>query len=154
VLAIDIRGRDGGRLRDKWRAGPRAYLGVATAGFPNMFIITGPGNPSVISNTVVSIGQHVDWIGGHVEFMRGRGLKASEAEAGAEARWLEEVQEVADRTLFPKATNSWYMGANILGKPRVFMPYVGGVGPYRKICDAVAANDYSGFSFTPQAVVI
>ena len=149
ILAIDIRGRDGVRLRDKWRAGPRSYLGVATAGFPNMFIITGPGSPSVISNMVVSIEQHVDWIGDHVEFMRSRGLKGSEADVSAENRWGENVQEVANRTLFPKATNSWYMGANIPGKPRVFMPYVSGVGPYRKICDEVAANDYDGFSFTP-----
>ena len=149
ILAIDIRGRDGVRLRDKWRAGPRAYLGAASAGFPNMFIITGPGSPSVISNMVVSIEQHVEWIGDHLEYMRDRGLQTSEAELGAEDKWLEEVQEVADRTLFPKATNSWYLGANIPGKPRVFMPYVAGVGPYRKICDEVAANDYEGFAFTP-----
>jgi len=149
ILAIDIRGRDGVRLRDKWLAGPRAYLGAATAGFPNMFIITGPGSPSVISNMVVSIEQHVDWIGDHVEYMRARGLQTAEADLAAEDKWVEQVQEVADRTLFPKATNSWYLGANIPGKPRVFMPYVGGVGPYREICDEVAANDYEGFSFTP-----
>jgi len=97
---------------------------------------------------VVSIEQHVEWIGDHLEYMRDRGLQTSEAELGAEDKWLEEVQDVADRTLFPKATNSWYLGANIPGKPRVFMPYVAGVGPYRKICDEVAANDYEGFSFT------
>jgi cyclohexanone monooxygenase len=149
ILAIDIRGRDGLRLRDKWRAGPRAYLGVASAGFPNMFIITGPGSPSVISNMVVSIEQHVDWIGDHVEYMRGRGLKSSEADITAEDQWMVQVQEVADRSLFPRATNSWYLGANIPGKPRVFMPYVGGVGPYRQICSDVAAKGYEGFSFTP-----
>jgi cyclohexanone monooxygenase len=149
ILAIDIRGRGGLRLGDKWRAGPRAYLGVATAGFPNMFIITGPGSPSVISNMVVSIEQHVEWIAGQVEFMRGRGLKSSEADVSAEDRWLAQVKEVADRTLFPKATNSWYLGANIPGKPRVFMPYVSGVGPYRQICADIAARGYEGFSFTP-----
>ena len=149
ILAMDIRGRDGVRLRDKWHAGPRTYLGVATAGFPNMFIITGPGSPSVISNMVVSIEQHVDWIGDQVEFMRSRGLKGSEADVSAEDEWVGRVQEVADRTLFPKATNSWYMGANIPGKPRVFMPYVGGVGPYRQICADIAADGYEGFSFTP-----
>jgi cyclohexanone monooxygenase len=150
LLAIDIRGRDGVRLRDKWVAGPRTYLGVATAGFPNMFIITGPGSPSVISNMVMSIEQHVEWIGDHVEFMRSRGLKGSEADVGAEDRWVERVREVADRTLFPKATNSWYLGANIPGKPRVFMPYVGGVGPYRQICDDIVVKGYEGFSFTPE----
>jgi cyclohexanone monooxygenase len=149
LLAIDIRGRDGLRLRDKWVAGPRTYLGVATAGFPNMFTITGPGSPSVISNMVMSIEQHVEWIGDHVEFMRSRGLKGSEADVSAEDRWVEQVREVADRTLFPKATNSWYLGANIPGKPRVFMPYVGGVGPYRQICADVAASGYEGFCFTP-----
>jgi cyclohexanone monooxygenase len=149
LLAIDIRGRGGAELREEWAAGPRTYLGVATAGFPNMFIITGPGSPSVISNMVVSIEQHVDWIGDHVQFMSSQGIKGSEAEAGAQDRWMQQVREVADRTLFPRATNSWYLGANIPGKPRVFMPYVGGVGPYRQICDDVAAQGYEGFSFTP-----
>jgi cyclohexanone monooxygenase len=147
ILAIDIRGRDGARLRDKWRAGPRAYLGAASAGFPNMYIITGPGSPSVISNMVVSIEQHVDWIGDQLEYMRAKGLLTAEAEVGAEDKWMEQVQDVANQSLFPKATNSWYFGANIPGKPRVFMPYIGGVGPYRKICDDIAANDYEGFSF-------
>jgi cyclohexanone monooxygenase len=114
-----------------------------------MFIITGPGSPSVISNMVMSIEQHVDWIGDHVKFMRSRGLKGSEADVSAEDDWVDRVREVADRTLFPKARNSWYLGANIPGKPRVFMPYVGGVGPYRQICADIAARDYEGFSFTP-----
>ena len=148
LLAIDIRGRDGMTLREKWAAGPRTYLGLVTEGFPNMFIITGPGSPSVISNMVVSIEQHVDWIGDLLEHMRTRGLKSTEAERDAEDRWVEHVNEVAYRTLFPRA-NSWYLGANIPGKPRVFMPFVGGVGIYRDICDDVAAKDYEGFAFTP-----
>jgi cyclohexanone monooxygenase len=148
LLAIDIRGRDGLSLREKWTHGPRAYLGVATAGFPNMFIITGPGSPSVISNMVVSIEQHVDWIADHLEHVRRRGHKSTEPAIEPEDRWVAHVTEVADGTLFPKA-DSWYVGANIPGKPRVFMPFVGGVGTYRKICDDVATNDYAGFVFLP-----
>jgi cyclohexanone monooxygenase len=148
LLAIDIRGRDGLTLRDKWKAGPRTYLGLATAGFPNMFIITGPGSPSVISNMVVSIEQHVEWIADLLEHMRRLGFKSTEAELAHEDRWVEHVNDVANGTLFPKA-NSWYLGANIPGKPRVFMPFVGGVGVYRQICDDVAARDYEGFTFSP-----
>jgi cyclohexanone monooxygenase len=148
LLAIDIRGRDGQRLRDKWAAGPRTYLGIATAGFPNLFTITGPGSPSVISNMVVSIEQHVEWIADLLEHMQRRGHKVTEADLDHEDRWVEHVNDVADSTLFPKA-NSWYVGANIPGKPRVFMPYVGGVGRYREICDEVAAKEYEGFAFTP-----
>ena len=148
LLAIDLRGRDGVTLREQWVAGPRTYLGIATADFPNMFIITGPGSPSVISNMVVSIEQHVDWIGDHLDYLRTRGLKSTEADRAAQDRWVEHVNEVANATLFPKA-NSWYVGANVPGKPRVFMPFVGGVGIYREICDDVAAKDYEGFVFTP-----
>jgi cyclohexanone monooxygenase len=115
-----------------------------SAGFPNLFIITGPGSPSVLSNMIVSIEQHVDWIADCVGHMRGRGLGTIEAERDAEDKWVAHVNEVAHGTLYPQA-NSWYMGANIPGKPRIFMPYIGGVGVYRQICNDVAKNGYDGF---------
>jgi cyclohexanone monooxygenase len=144
VLRVDIVGRDGVRLRDEWRDGPRTYLGLAVAGFPNLFLITGPGSPSVLSNMIVSIEQHVDWIAGCLGRMQAAGAGTIEARADAQEDWVAHVNEVAHGTLYPRA-NSWYMGANIAGKPRVFMPYIGGVGAYRDICDAVAAEDYRGF---------
>jgi cyclohexanone monooxygenase len=141
---ICIRGRGGVALKDRWADGPRTYLGLATAGFPNMFLITGPGSPSVLSNMVVSIEQHVEWITDCLMFLRAHELESVEAEVEAEAAWVEHVNEVASRTLYPLA-NSWYMGANIPGKPRIFMPYVGGVGAYRLKCEEVAAQGYEGF---------
>lgn len=144
---IDIRGVGGRRLRDKWADGPRTYLGVASAGFPNMFTITGPGSPSVLSNMIVSIEQHVEWIGEHLDHLRSNGFTRSEADADAERRWVEHVNEVAAETLYPRAA-SWYMGANVPGKPRVFMPYIGGVGTYREHCREIAADDYRGFLLT------
>ncbi|HYK65506.1 MAG TPA: NAD(P)/FAD-dependent oxidoreductase [Patescibacteria group bacterium] len=143
---IDIRGRDGQSLSQKWAEGPRSYLGVAIAGFPNMFTITGPGSPSVMSNMPVSIEQHVEWISGCIEYMRQHRIASIEAKADAEMEWTAHVAEVANASLFP-ATDSWYLGANIPGKPRVFMPYLGGVGPYRQKCDEVAAKGYEGFTF-------
>ncbi len=145
LFDIDIRGRDGTPLRDKWGAGPRTYLGVATAGFPNLFLITGPGSPSVLSNMLVSIEQHVEWIADCLRYLGERGVACIEAEVEAEDAWVAHVNEVAHRTLYPQA-NSWYMGANIPGKPRIFMPYVGGVGAYRSKCDEVARQGYAGFS--------
>lgn len=147
VAKIDIRGRDGGTLNRKWAAGPKTYLGLMSEGFPNLFIITGPGSPSVLSNMIVSIEQHVDWIADCLAFMRGRGLVSMEAARDAEEQWVAHVNEVAQMTVYPQA-NSWYMGANIPGKPRIFMPYIGGVGVYRRICDEVAAAGYRGFTMT------
>ena len=144
LLAIDLRGRGGRTLQDKWSEGPRTYLGIATAGFPNLFLITGPGSPSVFSNMVVSIEQHVDWIADAIERLRKDGVQLMEADQAAEDAWVEHVNAVANSTLLPRAA-SWYMGANVPGKPRVFMPYLGGVGAYRQKCDAVAANRYEGF---------
>jgi len=142
---IDIRGRDNASLKQKWAGGPRTYLGLAIAGFPNLFTITGPGSPSVFSNTLVSIEQHVEWITGCITYLRERRLERIEATAEAEEGWVAHVKEVADRTLYPLA-NSWYMGANIPGKTRVLMPYAGGVGAYRKKCEDIAAQGYEGFS--------
>ena len=144
LLNIDISVGGGLRLRDKWAHGPRTYLGLMTSGFPNLFMITGPGSPSVKSNMVASIEQHVDWITDCLQHLGGKGIRHIEADEGAENRWVDHVNEVADATLYPQA-NSWYNGANIAGKPRVFMPYVAGLDKYRKICDEVAADDYRGF---------
>jgi cyclohexanone monooxygenase len=147
VAKIDISGRDGRTLNAKWAEGPRTYLGLMSHGFPNLFIITGPGSPSVLSNMIVSIEQHVDWIADCVAWMRQRGIDAMEANKDAEDSWVAHVNEVAHGTLYPQA-NSWYMGANIPGKPRIFMPYIGGVGVYRQICNDVAAKGYEGFTMT------
>jgi cyclohexanone monooxygenase len=152
VAKIDIRGRDGQTLNHKWAEGPKTYLGLMSAGFPNLFIITGPGSPSVLSNMMVSIEQHVDWITDCVAWMRDRGLDIMEANRDAEDKWVAHVNEVAHTTLYPQA-NSWYMGANIPGKPQIFMPYIGGVGAYRQICNDVAAAGYEGFAMAAAAPV-
>ena len=146
LLGIDIRTDDGVTLRERWAGGPVSYLGIAVSGLPNLFMVTGPGSPSVLSNVVVSIEQHVDWITDCIGWMRERGLSCIEATAGAEQSWVNHVNELADATLFPQAS-SWYVGANIPGKPRVFMPYVGGVAVYREKCDAIAAAGYEGFAW-------
>jgi cyclohexanone monooxygenase len=147
VAKIDIRGRHGQTLNQKWAEGPKTYLGLMSAGFPNLFIITGPGSPSVLSNMIVSIEQHVDWISDCIAWMRDRGFEVMEANKDAEDSWVAHVNEVAHTTLYPQA-NSWYMGANIPGKPQIFMPYIGGVGVYREICNNVAAKGYDGFKMT------
>jgi cation diffusion facilitator CzcD-associated flavoprotein CzcO len=144
LLRIDISGRDGLRLSEKWLEGPRTYLGLAVPGFPNLFMVTGPGSPSVRSNMVVSIEQHVEWITECVNEMIRRGVRTIEATEVAEAAWVDHVRETAEATLFPQA-DSWYNGSNVPGKPRVYMPYVGGVGQYRIRCARVAANGYEGF---------
>ena len=143
-------GRDGRVLAGAWANGPTSYLGLQVAGFPNLFTITGPGSPSVLSNMIVSIEQHVDWIADCLAYMRDRGLAVMEAKKDAEDKWVDHVNEVAHGTLYPQA-NSWYMGANIPGKPRIFMPYIGGVGAYRQICNDVAAKGYEGFAMTAAA---
>jgi cyclohexanone monooxygenase len=143
-LDIDIRGRAGLSLRERWAAGPRTYLGLTVAGFPNLFLITGPGSPGVLSNMVVSIEQHVDWLADCIAHLHAEGLDVVEATDEAEKGWVAHVNEVADATLYPQAT-SWYVGANVPGKPRVFMPYVGGCGAYRAECDEIARDGYRGF---------
>jgi cyclohexanone monooxygenase len=141
---IDIRVEGGEALAEKWAEGPRTYLGLTVAGFPNMFLITAPGSPGVKSQMIHSIEQHVDWITDCLAHLQTQGLASIEPEQDAEDRWVAHVNEVAAATLYPRA-NSWYVGANIPGKPRVFMPYVGGVATYRRKCDEVAAQDYKGF---------
>ncbi len=152
LAGMGIRGRDGLPLPEKWAAGPRTYLGLQSAGFPNLFMITGPGSPSVLSNMIVSIEQHVDWIGECMDALRERDAATIEPTVEAEDAWVDHVNEVANLTLFPKA-NSWYLGANIPGKPRVFMPYVGGVGVYAERCRDVVANGYEGFTLGAGAPV-
>ncbi len=146
---MDIRGRNDLSLKQKWSEGPKTYLGLQTAGFPNMFMITGPGSPSVLSNMPVSIEQHIDWIADLLQYMREHDIKSVEADADAETAWVTHVNEVAEPTMYMLA-DSWYLGANIPGKPRVFMPYVGGVGKYRKKCNEIAENGYEGFILDSQ----
>ena len=143
---IDIRGRGGEALRDKWAAGPRTYLGLGIAGFPNFFTISGPGSPSVLTNMLVSIEQHVNWIADCIGYLRKNGLAAIEATPAAEDAWVAHVNAVAGETLYPTC-NSWYLGANVPGKPRVFMPHVG-YPLYVEKCDEVAASGYAGFALS------
>ncbi len=141
---IDISVKGGARLAEKWQHGPRAYLGLMTAGFPNLFLITGPGSPSVLTNVIVAIEQHVDWIADCLTHLRATHKARIEADLAHEDEWVTHVNELAAATLFPLA-NSWYVGANIPGKPRIFTIYVGGFGVYREKCFEVAANNYAGF---------
>jgi cyclohexanone monooxygenase len=144
LFKLGIRGRDGRALKDEWAQGPHSYLGLATHGFPNLFMITGPQSPSVLSNMPVSIEQHVDWLTDLLRHLRDTGQDTVEAMPEAEDDWVEHHNEVTAATLLPRA-NSWWVGANIPGKPRHLYPYVGGVGTYRLICDAVAERGYDGF---------
>ena len=147
IVAVDVTGRDGVTLEEKWANGPSTYLGLMTAGFPNLFAITGPGSPSVLSNMAVSIEQHVDWVVNCLDHLRTHGFDTIEPTEMAEAGWVQHVNDCGAITLYPTA-NSWYMGANVPGKPRVFLPYVGGVDVYRAACDEVAAKGYLGFTLT------
>src|SRR5690606_22162952 len=144
---MDIRGRDGLRLRDVWREhGPRTSLGLASAGFPNMLMVANAGSPSVLANMVTAIEQHVDWIAELLDYMRVRNLRSIEADEQAQEKWVAHVEEVANSTLWPNGdSGSWYRGANVDGKPQIFMPYAGGVVEYGKAWEHPAANDYEGF---------
>ncbi|GGE51643.1 cyclohexanone monooxygenase [Agaricicola taiwanensis] len=148
---ISITGRGGMHLRDKWSAGPSTYLGLMVHGFPNMFIVTGPGSPSVKSNMVTAIEQHVEWISDCLAHLDRGGIATIEPRLDAEEKWVQHVNDVANSTLFPRA-NSWYVGANIPGKPHVFMPYVAGLPAYIKICEEVVAEGYRGFDFRKASV--
>ena len=141
---IDFTGRNGVALKDKWSEGPKTYLGIATTEFPNMFMITGPGSPSVLSNMPVSIEQHVEWVSDFIEYLSERDVDTVDVAPEAEVEWVQHVNDVADQTMYMLA-DSWYLGANIPGKPRVFMPYAGGVGVYRERCEEIASTDYPGF---------
>lgn len=147
LFDIDLRGRRGQLLEDAWRHGPQTYLGIGTHGFPNLYVVAGAGSPSVISNVLISIEQHVEWITDFIQYQFKNGLEVAEVEPDAQERWTQEVYDVAAPTLFMRG-NSWYLGANVPGKPRVFALYLGGVGHYRDICDQVAADDYRGFALS------
>ena len=148
LLALNITGAGGRALKDAWQDGPASYLGLMIAGFPNLFTVNGPGSPSVLTNMIASIEHHVDFIAGCIAHMRAEGLERVEADADAQAAWTEEVRRVADKTLYPRA-NSWYMGANVPGKPRVFLAYVGGFDVYQDRCAQVVESGYSGLRFAP-----
>lgn len=148
LTRIDIRGREGVVLKEKWNKGPKNYLGLMTAGFPNMFVITGPGSPSALVNMIVGIEHHVDWIADCLVYLRENGVARIDVDPDEEERWIQHVNALAEKTLFVKA-NSWYLGANVPGKPRVFMLYTGGLKKYRQICDSVAVENYRGFELTP-----
>jgi cyclohexanone monooxygenase len=150
LAKIAITGRDGRTLKDEWADGPVAYLGLMAEGFPNLFLITGPTSPSVLSNMLVSIEQHVDFIGEFLGEVAERGAVTIEPTAEAQAAWLEHAAAIAAPTVYPR-NKSWYTGANIPGKPRVFMAYIGGVPGYRRICDAIARGGYPGFAIDGEA---
>jgi cation diffusion facilitator CzcD-associated flavoprotein CzcO/acetyl esterase/lipase len=150
LVSVDVTGRHGVTLREKWADGPSTYLGLTTAGFPNFFTITGPGSPSVLSNMVVSIEQHVDWVVDCIDHLRAKGFETIEPTSPAEAGWNQHVADCAAITLYP-AANSWYMGANVPGKPRVFYPYIGGVDAYRAACEDVVVEGYLGFTLAGPA---
>jgi cyclohexanone monooxygenase len=146
VMNIDVRGQQGQSLQDKWSAGPKAYLGLATAGFPNLFLVTGPGSPSVLSNMLPSIEQHVEWISDCIEYMNAHQHRTIDPKPSAEDAWVAHVNEVANTSVYP-GCNSWYLGANVEGKTRVFMPYLG-VPPYVEKCNEVVAAGYEGFALS------
>jgi cation diffusion facilitator CzcD-associated flavoprotein CzcO len=148
LLNLNISGSGGYRLTDAWAAGPRTYLGLQSPKFPNLFTITGPGSPSVLCNMPIAIEQHVDWITDCIGKMRANGLQRIEADDASTERWVEHVNAAADATLLPMASSSWYLGANVPGKPRVFMPYAGGFARYKSICDDVAQSGYRGFALS------
>ncbi len=150
LLKIDVRGRSGQTLREKWKEGPRTYLGLMTSSFPNMFTITGPGSPSVLTNMQTSIDHHVEWIGACLVFLRERGLSAIEASSEAEDAWVAHNNEEAVKTLRYRCT-SWYLGANIPGKPRVFMPYIAGFDLYARKCAQIVEAGYEGFHLISQS---
>ena len=145
LVRVDIRGRGGVTLKDAWRDGPKTYLGLAVAGFPNLFTVTGPGSPSVLTNVLTAGEQHVDWIFDAITHVRATGASVIEATNEAQENWVAHVNDEADKTLYPRAA-SWYIGANVPGKPRVFMPYVG--EGYKKRCDQIARDGYPGFALT------
>ena len=149
LLKSNVVGKNGVALQDKWQFGPAAYLGLQISGFPNLFMVTGPGSPSVLCNMLVAIEQHINWISDCISYMEGNGLSQIEPTEQAEEQWVVQVNQVAEGTMYTAPScNSWYLGANIPGKPRIFMPYVGGYPQYKARCDEIVANGYEGFSLS------
>lgn len=145
LTSMDIRGRNNLSLASKWKDGARSYLGITVAGFPNLFMVSGPGSPSVFVNLILASEQHVDWIAECIAYLRKNHVKTIEAQESAEAEWGVEVAAAADKTVIPLA-NSWWIGANVPGKPRVFLPYLGGFPAYKKKCKEIAESGYAGFT--------
>lgn len=149
LTKIHVKGVGGKTLTEKWTSGAKAYLGLMSAGFPNLFTVTGPGSPGPLANMSMSIEQHIDWISNCIQYMHKNGFVRIDADKQYESNWMEHVQEVVGRTLYDKA-NSWYRGANVPGKPQIFLPYLGGFGNYTKKCEDVAKAGYEGFKLTKQ----
>eukprot|EP00927_Polykrikos_kofoidii_P060053 TRINITY_DN55122_c0_g1_i1.p1 TRINITY_DN55122_c0_g1~~TRINITY_DN55122_c0_g1_i1.p1 ORF type:complete len:596 (-),score=57.41 TRINITY_DN55122_c0_g1_i1:500-2119(-) len=149
LFRIDIRGKDGLPLKHKWKDGPSTFLGLATVGFPNMFMITGPGSPSVLTNVLQSIEQHVEWVADCIAYMRKNDLFFIEAKESAEREWTDHVEALARRFL-RSSVKSWWNGADVVGKPQVFLPYTGGFPSYVHKCNEVAANSYDGFELSAE----
>lgn len=145
LLNMNVTGSNNRTLAEAWEGGPRTYLGLQVAGFPNFFTVTGPGSPSVLTNMPVAIEQHVEWIADCIEYLNSHKLSRIEATDSAQEDWVDHVRETGEATLFQRA-ESWYVGANIPGKSRVFMPYVDGMVAYREKCDEIAAQEYKGFA--------
>ena len=148
ILRIDVRGRNGQSLREDWRAGPSSYLGLMSAGYPNLFMVNGPGSPAALVNALMSLEHHVDFIADTIGHMERFGLQEIEPTPEAEANWTEIVEQAGTGSIFEYA-NSWFKGANVVGKPRRFLVYVGGNNRYREIVARVVQDGYRGFSFTP-----
>ena len=152
MLRLNITGREGLTLKQAWEAGPRTYLGLQVHGFPNLFSVTGPGSPSVLCNMPVCIEQHVEWITDCIDHLERNGVEQIEAKPDAVETWVSHVNDAANATLMPEAGHSWYLGANVPGKPRLFMPYAGGMHVYREKCDEIAAKGYEGFELRKETV--
>ncbi|MGP4689371.1 flavin-containing monooxygenase [Agrobacterium pusense] len=150
ITSINVVGPDGRTVKEAWADGARTYLGVAVSGFPNLFTITGPGGPSVLSNAIVTIEQNVDFVTNMMDRMRETGKAVVNAERGAEAAWMQRVHDVSQQSLYRDAhkANAWYTGANVPGKKVQFLPFAGGVGEYEIITDEIVADNYRGFQFT------
>ena len=148
LLAMNIVGKGGVRLKDHWADGPQTYLGIAVAGFPNFFMITGPQSPSVLYNMPLAIEDHIDLLAGAIAYLKERGLDTIEANEDAERAWVKHTNEIAAATLLPGSTTSWYMGSNIPGKPRRVLVYMGGAPRYRAKVIEVENNGYQGFTLS------
>ena len=145
LKAMNIVGKNGVELNKKWEEGPITYLGLSVSGFPNLFTITGPGSPSVLSNMMTSIEQHVEWIAECINYMHEQQKVEIDADIQSEEDWGEHVEDVASATL-RYGCNSWYVGANVPGKRRIFMPYAGGIPKYNEKCEEVSSNGYKGYT--------
>ena len=148
LLNMNITGKENLKLSDLWKEGPKTFLGLQMPGFPNLFTITGPGSPSVLTNMPMAIEQHVEWIRDCISYMNKKGYSLIETSKKASEDWGDEVNAVANKTLLPTVKHSWYLGANIPGKPQVFMPYAGGLPKYNEICNESKNNNYKGFNLT------